>query len=74
MLSYNYPWPSMFNCSQFPEDNGFCIQPSDLQKTVPTTTLPVKTTPEYVPVTRKYVPADSQYGVNHQPKRIGRQE
>jgi hypothetical protein len=28
MLAYNYPWPSMFNCSQFPEDNGFCIQPS----------------------------------------------
>jgi len=29
MLSYNYPWPSIFNCSQFPEDNGFCIKPSD---------------------------------------------
>jgi hypothetical protein len=29
MLSYNYPWPSMFNCSRFPEDNGLCIPPSD---------------------------------------------
>ena len=29
MLAYNYPWPSIFNCSQFPEDNGFCIKPSD---------------------------------------------
>lgn len=28
MLSYNYPWPSMFNCSQFPEDNGLCIKPT----------------------------------------------
>jgi hypothetical protein len=29
MLSYNYPWPSMFNCSQFPEDNGLCIKPTN---------------------------------------------
>ena len=28
MLAYSYPWPDMFNCTQFPEDNGFCIQPS----------------------------------------------
>jgi hypothetical protein len=29
MLSYNYPWPSMFNCSRFPKDNGLCIQLSN---------------------------------------------
>jgi len=28
MLAYNYPWPGMFNCSQFPEENGLCIKPS----------------------------------------------
>lgn len=64
MLSYNYPWPSMFNCSQFPEDNGFCVQPSDLQEAIPTTTVPIKTTPlrNYAPVVPKQM--------NHQPKRI----
>ncbi len=27
MNQYSYQWPSMFNCSKFPEDNGLCIQP-----------------------------------------------
>ena len=27
MNQYSYQWPSMFNCSKFPDDNGLCIQP-----------------------------------------------
>ena len=55
MLSYNYPWPSMFNCSKFPVDNGLCIQPSSQMateemttsistKTTTTRNIPIKTT------------------------------
>lgn len=55
MLSYNYPWPSMFNCSRFPVDNGLCIQsfdqsssssslPSFITTTAPTTTTTTTTT------------------------------
>lgn len=28
MLRYSYPWPSMFDCGQFPE-NGLCVPTSD---------------------------------------------
>lgn len=51
MLAYNYPWPSMFNCSRLPQDNGLCIQlsanqdqarpvstPVDITTTITTTT------------------------------------
>ena len=41
MLAYNYPWPSQFNCSRFPDDNGLCIstgQPDRDQEDVTTTT------------------------------------
>ncbi|CAF0847542.1 unnamed protein product [Brachionus calyciflorus] len=41
MLSYKYPWPSMFNCSQFPEDNGLCIPSSS---NMPQTEQPIETT------------------------------
>ena len=34
MLAYNYPWPGMFNCSQFPEENGLCIKPSSSDQLV----------------------------------------
>jgi hypothetical protein len=55
MLEYNYPWPSMFNCSRFPEDNGLCIQTSNKMKVekydqpstsvnIPTTTTVTQTT------------------------------
>lgn len=38
MLSYNYPWPSMFNCSRFPDDNGLCVPTSSGRVTTTTTT------------------------------------
>ena len=52
MLSYNYPWPSMFNCSKFPEDNGLCIQTSNRMMMEQTThEIPTQPREEYVPVT-----------------------
>ena len=45
MMSYNYPWPSMFNCSNFPEDNGLCIQP--------TSQMATSTTPKIMPTPNK---------------------
>lgn len=27
ILAYNYPWPSQFDCSRFPDENGLCIPP-----------------------------------------------
>jgi hypothetical protein len=51
MNAYNYPWPAMFNCSKFPDDNGLCIQPESSSKiaitekpTVTTTTTTTMTT------------------------------
>ena len=47
MLAYNYPWPSQFNCSRFPDDNGLCIstgQPDRDQEDVVTTTTRKRTT------------------------------
>ena len=47
MLKYSYPWPDMFNCTKFPEDNGLCIKSSDgmvQEATTTTTTTPLPTT------------------------------
>ncbi|CAL8109828.1 unnamed protein product [Orchesella dallaii] len=32
MLAYNYPWPSMLKCDQFPEDHDLCIPPGAANK------------------------------------------
>ena len=48
MLKYSYPWPEIFNCSKFPEDNGLCIKSSDNtleETTIPSTTSTTNTTP-----------------------------
>ena len=46
MLKYSYPWPEIFNCSKFPEDNGLCIKSSEntIEETImPSTTLTTTT-------------------------------
>ena len=45
MRKHSYEWPSMFNCSQFPDDNGLCIKsPDEDVYNEPTTTTPISTT------------------------------
>jgi hypothetical protein len=45
MLKYGYPWPEMFNCSKFPEDNGLCIKTSQKEEEIntPRTTTVITT-------------------------------
>ena len=69
MLQYNYPWPGMFNCSKFPEDNGLCIQPSSQTPSTttpkPTTTIPSTETP-----TTTLKPANKRPNKNKNPVKV----
>lgn len=58
MLAYNYPWPSIFNCSQFPEDNGFCIKPSQHQAIPKFTPQPISKQVHVTPMTTPSRPSE----------------
>lgn len=69
MLSYNYPWPSMFNCSKFPEDNGLCMQTSNkmvmAKQSEDTTTTSVSTTVQTTSVQSKLKQISTKPRINN---------
>lgn len=48
MARFNFPWPKMLECSQFPEDNNLCIRLQSEGTITESPTLPSKYSSSYI--------------------------